>query len=246
MTASRTLTRDQIRQVDRLAVEEYGVPGIVLMENAGRNAARVIRHEVLAEPTRGAVAIVCGGGNNGGDGFAVARHLANVGVGVELYLAVEPTRLTGDAATNWHIVERMGLPAFDVRTAEAIAAARERWRRSDAIVDALLGTGFSGQVRAPLDAVITAINAVRATCAADPGAAGARAGHPVIVAIDLPSGLDADTGRPANAAVRADLTITMVARKAGFDQPGAADYTGRVVVVDIGAPRALIDRIAFS
>lgn len=251
MTASKALTRDQIRQVDRLAVDEYGVPGIVLMENAGRNAARVIRHEVLPEPAKGAVAIVCGGGNNGGDGFAVARHLANVGVGVELYLAVEPTRLTGDAATNWHIVERMGLPAFDVRTAEAIAAARERWRRSDAIVDALLGTGFSGQVRAPLDAVITAINGVRATCAADPGAAdpgaaGARAGHPVIVAIDLPSGLDADTGQPANAAVRADLTITMVARKIGFDQPGAADYTGRVVVVDIGAPRALIDRIAFS
>jgi NAD(P)H-hydrate epimerase len=102
------------------------------------------------------------------------------------------------------------------------------------LVDALLGTGFAGQVRPPLDTIIEAINAVRPS---PPG------GRPVVVAIDLPSGLDADTGRPADATVRADLTITMVARKVGFDAASAACYTGRVIVVDIGAPAGLIEQV---
>jgi NAD(P)H-hydrate epimerase len=214
------------------------------MENAGRNAARVIRREVLRGATTGSVAIVCGGGNNGGDGFVVARHLVNVGVGVEVFLAVDPTRLTGDAATNWRIVERMNIPAFDIRTPDQLSAAADRWRRCDAILDALLGTGFAGQVRAPLDAVIDAINALHVARAPEPAPTRTASGRPVIVAIDLPSGLDADSGQPANATVRADLTITMVARKIGFDRPGAADFTGRVDVVDIGAPRPLIQQIA--
>lgn len=241
MPPDKALTRDQIRRIDRLAIEEYGVPGIVLMENAGRNAARVIRREVLPTPTGGSVAVVCGSGNNGGDGFVVARHLANCSIDVAIYLASDPARLSGDAAVNYGIVHRMGLPIMDVREPDSLAAAMPKWRACDVIVDALLGTGFVGGVRAPLDAIIDAINSVRASAVSQATGAGLSARRPIVVAIDVPSGLDADTGRPCNATIEADLTITMAARKVGFDAPGASRYTGRVVLVDIGAPRALLE-----
>jgi len=241
MPPDKALTREQIRRIDRLAIEEYGVPGIVLMENAGRNAARVIRRELLPAPTGGSVAIVCGSGNNGGDGFVIARHLANCAIGVALYVATDPARLSGDAAVNYGIVERMGLPIVDVRAPDSLAAAIPKWRACDVIVDALLGTGFTGQVRAPLDAVIDAINNVRGSSARQKTGTNPPARRPVVVAIDVPSGLDADTGRPSNATIEADLTITMAARKVGFDAPGADRYTGRIVLVDIGAPRALLE-----
>ena len=219
-----SFTRAQVREVDRRAIEEYGIPGIVLMENAAKNAATIILDVV--KPT-GAVAIVCGRGNNGGDGFAIARHLSNAGLAVELFPGCDPGLLTGDAATNHHIAWKMGLTGHRFDTPDSIDAARRILERAEVLVDALLGTGFSGEVRSPLDRAIAAINA-------------ARDGGAIVVAVDLPSGLDADTGRPSNAAVRADLTVTFVARKAGFDAPGAADYTGRVYVADIGAPAALI------
>lgn len=229
---SPSLTRAQVRAFDRAAIERLGLPGIVLMENAGRNAARVIRNHVLREPQGKKVAIVCGGGNNGGDGFVIARHLANDGARVTVYLAADPASLAGDAATNHRVVAAMGLPIASVRTSPELAEAQKRWKKCDAIVDALLGTGFAGSVRPPLDAIIGAIN--------EAGRGGLLSRGPAIVAIDLPSGLDADTGAPSNATVRAGLTITMVGRKVGFDAAGAADYTGQVIVVDIGAPASLL------
>ncbi|MBN2563959.1 MAG: NAD(P)H-hydrate epimerase [Phycisphaerae bacterium] len=215
------LTRRQIREVDRMAIEEYGIPGIVLMENASRSATKVVLDCLEGS---GTVAIVCGRGNNGGDGFAVARHLANAGVAVELLLACDPEGLTGDAATNYGIARKMAIKCHAFDTIERIRAARPALDTAAVVVDAVLGTGFSGEVRSPLDAVINAINEAR----------GAK-----IVAIDVPSGLDCDTGRPCNATIRADVTVTFVARKAGFDAPGASDYTGPVHVADIGAPSTL-------
>lgn len=230
------LTREQIRELDRIAIEEYGLPGVVLMENAGRNAAEVIRQRALPAADGGRAAILCGGGNNGGDGFVIARHLANAGIDTNVFLAVEPDRLTGDAAVNFRIVERMGLPLFGINTPPTITAARERWRGCDVIVDALLGTGFAGTVRSPMTDIIAAVNAVpRET--GDGGPA-----RPIVVAIDLPSGLDANTGRPSNATIKADLTITMLASKVGFAAPEAARWTGPVFTVDIGAPTAIMDR----
>lgn len=222
-----SLTRAQVREIDRRAIDEYGIPGIVLMENAARGAAAVI---LEALKPAGPVAIVCGRGNNGGDGFAIARHLSNAGLSVELFLACDPAKLTGDAATNHLIAERLGLPRHRCDTPERIDAARTTLRGAAVVVDAVLGTGFSGEVRPPLDRVITVINE-------------AHAGGVVVVAVDLPSGLDADTGRPSNATVRADLTVTFVARKAGFDAPGATEYTGRVYVADIGAPAGLVQEL---
>ncbi|MFQ5429549.1 MAG: NAD(P)H-hydrate epimerase [Phycisphaerae bacterium] len=224
-----TLTRAQVREVDRRAIEDYGMPGIILMENAGRNAARIIRgllEERGDSPPPGCpVAIVCGRGNNGGDGFVIARHLTNLGYPVACLLACAPERLTGDAATQSAIATKMGVPCNRCDNKEGLSEIDARLQDARVVVDALLGTGFAGRVRAPLDALIESIN---------------RARPALIAAIDVPSGLDCDTGRPSNATVRADATITFVANKTGFLQAGAAAYTGRVIVTDIGAPVQII------
>ncbi len=215
----KSLTRAEVREVDRRAIEDFGLPGIVLMENAGRNAAMLL-HE---RAPLGRVVIVCGKGNNAGDGFVIARHLANLGHGVRLLLACDPAEFRGDAAVNWRVVEKMGIPATMLAT-----AARDEWERAltgaDWIVDALLGTGATG---APRGAIATAIEAVNAVAARD---------HAGVFAVDLPSGLDCDTGETPGVCIRANLTGTFVARKVGFDVPGATDRLGEVKVLDIGAP----------
>lgn len=216
----RPLTRDQVREVDRRAIEDFGLPGIALMENAGRGAA-VILHERAPQAR---VGIVCGKGNNAGDGFAIARHLANLGHDVHLLLAADPAGLRGDAAINWRVADRMELPAVMLESATqadwegAIAGA-------DWIVDALLGTGAVGP---PRGAIATAIAAVNAVAARD----GAH-----VLAVDLPSGLDCDSGVVAEPCIRADLTATFVAPKVGFETRAARGVLGEVQVVDIGAPR---------
>jgi NAD(P)H-hydrate epimerase len=222
----KSLTRAEVREIDRRAIEEYGLPGIVLMENAGRGAAELLH----ALAPGAAVAIVCGRGNNAGDGFVIARHLENLGHDVRLLLAGEPAELRGDAAIAWRVVEKAGIPATRLASATPV-----EWERALAgaewIVDALLGTGASG---APRGGIATAIEAVNAA-----GRRGAK-----VLAIDLPSGVDCDTGTAAGACVRADVTATFVARKIGFDAAAAATLIGAVHVVGIGVPRALIVAIA--
>lgn len=221
----RSLTRAEVREVDRRAIAEYGLPGIVLMENAGRHAAELLLQQGIA----GRVAICCGKGNNAGDGFVIARHLDNAGVDVDVLLAVDPQTFTGDAAVNYRVLEASLLSIRHLAAAPmndwSAALAPCEW-----IVDALLGTGMQGMLREPLTTVITAINA-----------AGKR-----VLAVDLPSGMDADTGQPQGCCVRATLTATFVARKIGFNQPGTEVWTGPVHVADIGAPRALLEAIDLS
>ncbi len=234
MNHAHPMTRAQLREVDRRAMEMYGVPGVVLMENAGRNAARIIRklHAELRQNDRAIpVTIVCGRGNNGGDGYVIARHLHNVGLPVELFLAAPIASLSGDAAVHARIVEKMKLPTHPFDSPESIKAHRGKLLQSGIIVDAILGTGFTGEIRPPLDVIIEAMNA---------------APRAIRVAIDVPSGLDCDTGAAANATVRAEHTITFVAPKIGFDAAGADEYTGRVVVADIGAPIELIRQVVES
>ncbi|MBU6222217.1 MAG: NAD(P)H-hydrate epimerase [Planctomycetes bacterium] len=215
----KPLTRAQVREIDRRSIEDFGLPGIVLMENAGRNAALLL-HE--REPAA-RVAIVCGKGNNGGDGFVIARHLVNLGHDVRLLLACDPAEYRGDAAVNWGVVDKMGLPVVRL-----VDAPRMEWERclagADWIVDALLGTGATG---VPRGAIATAIEAVNAVAARE---------HASVFAVDLPSGLDCDTGETPGACVRATLTATFVAPKVGFGRPGAAEWLGDLRVLDIGAP----------
>jgi NAD(P)H-hydrate epimerase len=218
-----TLSRDQARELDRRATADYGVPSIVLMENAGRGVADTL----CRLGTAGPIVICCGRGNNGGDGFVVARHLNLRGLDVKVLVWDDPSAAgdrAADAAANYRIIERSGVPLARLSDAAGMAdqLAGAAW-----VVDALLGTGARGEPRAPLDAVIAAINA---------------SGVPVL-AVDLPSGLDCDTGAAASRTIRAAHTCTFVAHKPGFLTPGAAQFTGRIHVVDIGAPRSLVDGI---
>ncbi|HSW47145.1 MAG TPA: NAD(P)H-hydrate epimerase [Phycisphaerae bacterium] len=219
------MTRDQCRAADRYAIEQLGIPGVVLMENAGRNAADVIerclRRRAKREGKGGAVAVVCGKGNNGGDGFVIARHLSLRGYDVGIDLLAAPADLTGDAAINFAVAARMNIPIRRLDKPRALSQAARRWRRCAAVVDALLGTGFSGEVRGPMAEAIRHINALEG---------------PTIVAADVPSGLNADTGVPGGEAVRADVTVTFLAAKIGLVNTSARPYVGRLVVVDIGAP----------
>ncbi|MBM4023624.1 MAG: NAD(P)H-hydrate epimerase [Planctomycetes bacterium] len=226
MPEHRPLFRAEVRDIDRIAIEEYGVPGVVLMENAGAGTARLLESLGI----RGPVAVACGKGNNGGDGFVIARHLDVAGHPVKLLLACRSDEVRGDAAINLRIATRSGL------TIECLAGGDETtWAAvlagADWIVDALLGTGASGPPTGTIAAAIRGIGA-------------ARAGGSRVLAVDLPSGLDADTGAAAGDCVRADATATFVARKPGFDAPAAGAFTGRVHIVGIGAPRAAVERVS--
>ena len=216
------LTREQVRLIDKLALERYHIPGLVLMENASRAVADAIIS--MASVADASVAIVCGGGNNGGDGFAVARHLHNRGAHVDLVLAAAPARLRGDALMNWQIVEAMGIENVDFHDSEDVVNAHA----VDIVVDALFGTGLSRQPDADMTKLIEVMN---------------RSGLP-IVAIDLPSGLDCDSGEALGACIRATRTVTFVAEKVGFANPASKQYTGEITVGDIGCPRELIEEVA--
>jgi NAD(P)H-hydrate epimerase len=220
----RPLSRNEVRDVDRRAINELGMPGIVLMENAGRGAAELLVHLGIS----GRVVVCAGRGNNGGDGFVIARHLENHGFDVRVLLFADSQKLEGDAATNFRILRAAGTPVFEYQSATKLDTWAADIRSSAWIVDALLGTGMEGTVREPTSTVIHHIN---------------NSGVPVL-AVDLPSGLDCDTGRPLGVCVRATHTATFVSRKLGFDTPGAEQLTGEVHVVDIGVPQSLLSRFA--
>ncbi len=220
--ASRFLSRAEVRALDRRAIEEFGVPGVVLMENAGRGTAELL----LALGVHGRVVICCGKGNNGGDGFVIARHLDNHQVPVRVLLVGRPEELTGDAATNYQIIARSGLSIGVCLAGQLdLAQLRPEIGRAEWVVDALFGTGLTGPLREPFDRVVATINDSPA--------------H--VLAVDIPSGLDCDTGKPLGPCVRAQHTATMVAEKKGFLEPAARDWLGQVHVIDIGAPRKLLE-----
>lgn len=235
---TRPLSRDEIRAVDRRAVDAFGMTGLVLMENAGRNAAEVIHRLVPGEPAT----VVCGKGNNGGDGFVIARHLERLGHPVRVLLAAGPRELAGDAAANHAIAFKAGIPVIDLSGADAAAwLAALAKERGGVVVDAILGTGGQGPPRGAMAAAIEAINEARRASPARPALRGI-----LVVAIDLPSGMDCDTGLPMGACVRADATVTFVARKKGFDTAAATSWTGDVHVVDIGVPKKLLAEMGIS
>ena len=222
--AIRPLSRAEVRDVDRRAIEKYGMSGLVLMENAGRGCV-----DVLCElGCQGPVVIACGKGNNAGDGFVIARHLDLRGVSVKVVLLGAPGELRGEAAANYAVLCRCGVPIVDRSRAFESTALASDFVDAEWIVDALLGTGAMGPPRPPFDEAIRLMN----------GAIAKR------LAVDLPSGLDCDTGVPAEPTFRADHTCTFVVEKIGFSNPAAKSHLGQVHVLDIGAPRRLLTEIA--
>ncbi len=221
---SLILTQAEVREVDRIAIEQFDVPGVVLMENAGRGCAELL---LAQTPTR-TVTVVAGKGNNAGDGFVIARFLHNRHVDVRLLLLSSPGQFTGDAAINWNIAAKMEIPFLQIDS-ENETEAMSQLKKSDWIVDALLGTGLKGEVREPFRSLITRINSMRES--------GVK-----ILAVDIPSGLHCDTGEVLGEAICADLTATFVALKPGLLKGEGTKRAGEIHVVEIGVPRAAIEQ----
>jgi NAD(P)H-hydrate epimerase len=247
----RPLSRREVRELDVQAAEQLGLPSLILMENAGRGAAAWLaelsarvtpesasrpfsakaldRNGHLGEPALPRVLILSGSGNNGGDGGVVARHLDAWGFAVRIVWFAYREHLRGDAKTQWMILERSRIDQtawLDSRSEDPGQAELDSLLAdADWLVDGLLGTGLSRPVEGVLKTVIEAMN---------------RSGKPIL-ALDLPSGMDADTGMPLGVVVTARATATFVAAKLGFGAAGAAAHTGEVAVIDIGLPRALLE-----
>jgi hydroxyethylthiazole kinase-like uncharacterized protein yjeF len=215
-------TPEALREIDRAAVERYGLPSIVLMENAARGLAEAVLAE-LGSHRVGRVLVACGKGNNGGDGLACARHVANTGADVEVVLVEPGATPSPDHSVNLRTVRAMGLPVQEGWPAQTARVAL--------VVDCVLGTGVRGSVGGVLADAIDAINRL-----GDDGAA--------VVAADLPSGMDAVTGEGRatgrTSAVRAATTVTFVGLKPGLLTAPGRSLAGRVVVVGIGCPAELV------
>ena len=222
-----TLTRDAVRELDRRAIDGFGVPGLVLMENAGRGSAELLTR---LNPDSRPTAILCGPGNNGGDGFVVARHLDNAGWPVRVLVFAKHNRgEPGDADVNFDILYTSGIDFTQFRPDNFDRPHRDLFLKQLApaewVVDALFGNGLTRALGAPFDWLADAVNA---------------SGKPVL-SLDLPSGLDCDTGEPLGACIRATHTATFVAPKRGFLNPLSKPWTGEVHTIDIGAPRVLVE-----
>ncbi len=226
---NRVLSRAQIRELDRIAIESFRIPGLLLMENAGRGAAERI-FELLpgGDPL---VVIVCGTGNNGGDGFVVARQLQAWGVqDVAVWIVGDPARVKGDARVNLDAWTALGGEVSAAWSEDELRRLEGVLEAADVVVDALFGTGLDRAVGEPFARVISAINASAGRC----------------VALDLPSGLDADTGAALGTAVRADTTMTFGALKLGLVTPNGADHAGEVHVASLGIPERIVERSGWS
>jgi hydroxyethylthiazole kinase-like uncharacterized protein yjeF len=215
---------EEMQELDRKAIETYRIPGMILMENAGRGAAEVISH-TFPDIHKKKIAIISGKGNNGGDGFVIARYLLNQGVSVRVYLLADPKGLRGDAETNFNIFQRMKGEVISVPSSKDYVRVKKDLEKFDILVDGIFGTGLDAEVRGYYREVIDHLNTLQRP----------------IVAIDIPSGLDADTGKPLGTAIRAFLTITFGLPKVGHLLPPGIDYVGEVRVIDIGLPKRLVE-----
>ncbi len=221
----KLVTSEVMKKLDRITIEEYKIPGLTLMERAGRGAFLLMK-KYFPDELKNGVVVVAGGGNNGGDGFVVARYAWEEGLKTEVVLLVEPDSLKGDALENYkRIKDRIKIekPQEGALTPSYL---RDKFKESGCIVDAIFGTGFRGSVEGFYRTVISAINESKRR----------------VIAIDIPSGLNPDTGEVMGIAVKADLTATFGLPKMGQFLRNAREYTGVVEVVDIGIPQELIDK----
>lgn len=218
VTIGKIISADEARRLDKIAVEKFSIPSIILMENAGKNTAEIILKK-LAKRHPLQVAIFCGGGNNGGDGFVIARHLFNNDVKVKVFTAQKISKYTGDALINLNIIQKIKIPIVDISTQKI------KIPKVDLIVDALLGTGTKGKIREPYKKIIQKINSAKIP----------------VLSVDIPSGIDADTGKKQGVAVKSNLTVTMVAIKKGLLVNDGRKHSGKIIITDIGIIRKMLE-----
>jgi len=221
----KPVTVRQIQNLDKIAIERYGIPSLVLMENAGRAVAEEVK-KYLRKKERPRVCVVCGSGNNGGDGFVVARHLVNAGILAKIFIVGKIQQLKYDAAINYQILQRMECPVVECRGTKFCAPTKDI-ARADVVVDAIFGVGLDRTIAEPFRSVIETINREAK----------------YVVAIDIPSGLDGTNGKIYGVCVKADKTVTFSFPKKGFFKNHGPRQTGRVVTVDIGIPEQVIRKV---
>ena len=222
----RVLNTEQMREADRRTIEDIGLPSIVLMENAGRQTVAAME---AAFDTLGSskVAVLCGRGNNGGDGFVVARTLVQRGIEAMVFLLGSVADVQGDARTNLEVLGHIGLTVVEITTAQEWELHFSEVSECDIVVDAILGTGLRGRLTGLIETVVADLNEL---------------GVP-IVAIDLPTGLSADTAELAGEAIDATMTVTLAAPKIPLVFPPADAHAGDLVIADIGIPTPLFDEL---
>ncbi|MBN1436808.1 MAG: NAD(P)H-hydrate epimerase [Sedimentisphaerales bacterium] len=219
------LTREQVRACDQAAIDRFAINSLILMENAGAAAARQLQSLLNANPS--SIYVIAGPGNNGGDGFVMARHLANAAHSLKVLITCPREKYQGDALANLIVIEKMKLPIAYLQSQESSSIAEEMKEHAghvDWFVDAMLGTGASGPPRQPIRTVIETLNQLDVP----------------VFALDIPSGLDCDTGEVADIAVKANHTVTFAAMKKGFLNPAAQTYTGAVTTAGIGIDTHLL------
>lgn len=221
----RLVTAAEMKELERIAIEDYGLPSLVLMENAGRHVAEVVR-QVLGDVRDKTVTIFIGKGNNGGDGLVAARHLVNMGAEVKLLALADMEDFSENAAVNLGIWHKMGQKVYSLLHGDGINIARLILMNTDLIVDAVYGTGFKGKVGEKAGRIFEALNG---------------SGKP-IVAVDIPSGLEADSGKVSDSCIQAGHTVTFGLPKLGLLLEPGADYVGNLHVVDISIPAGLVEK----
>lgn len=221
----KAATNEQMRAIDRMTIEEFGIPGIVLMENAGIQTTKVIK-EMLQDTVGKKVWVFAGTGNNGGDGFVIARHLQNSGAKVRIVIVGKENTIKGDAKTNFDILQRTNAEIAYIQGMKDFIPLRIGILGADLIVDALLGTGIKGEVTGEMAEAIRMIN---------------QSGKPV-VSVDIPSGLNGDTGEICGVCVEATKTVTFGLPKVGLCLQLGSRIIGELVIADISIPREVLFR----
>ena len=221
------VTAAEMRAIDQAAIRQYGIPSIVLMENAGiacADEAAKIAGTVLKLRTVSTIAIFCGKGNNGGDGLVAARHLSNQGFQSTVFYFQKPSDMKPDPLTNFRILEKMKVPLINCSENLDVIKITEVLKASKVVLDALFGTGLSKPVEGHMKTAIELMNHSKVP----------------IVAVDIPSGLHADTGEVLGICAHAKVTVTLGLPKKSFTLPESRHFTGQVVVADISIPRDLL------
>lgn len=220
------VTAREMQEMDRLTIESFGIPGRVLMENAGRGAAQFL-FDQFAGSMKATVGIMAGKGNNGGDGFVIARYLAQKGVNLTVFLLAESSAVKGDAAANLKLLSPLGIPVIEIPDEDTFSKHKSEMQHYGLWVDAILGTGLQSEVKDYFRDVINFINGL----------------NKPVFAVDVPSGLNSDTGQLCGACIHAQATATFAFAKTGHMLYPGAMYTGMLKVVDIGIPNHIVQKI---